>query len=145
MPSWRLRRAVPADLDAWMALEAAAGAVSWSRKQFAEEIERANGAVLLAEREGALLGCAVGWEIAGEVHVLEVAVAPEARRQGIGRALVAALIADRGGGTALLEVRDGNVAARTLYERSGFVVVGRRPKYYPDGEDALLMTREPPS
>jgi len=154
----RIRRATPADLDAVVALEAEAGAVSWSRAQFAEELarndgategRRATGAVLLAEApeprhdQGGLLGCAVGWIVAGEVHVLEIAVAPAARRRGVGRALLSALIDACGGGVALLEVRASNTAARTLYEGSGFVVVGRRPKYYPDGEDALLMTREP--
>jgi len=138
-----IRRAAPQDLDAIVALEAEAGAVSWSRAQFAEELARTEGAVLVAEGPDGLLGCAIGWAVAGEVHVLEIAVAPAARRRGTGRALLDALMAACGGGVALLEVRARNLPARTLYERSGFVVVGRRPKYYPDGEDALLMTREP--
>jgi ribosomal-protein-alanine N-acetyltransferase len=40
----------------------------------------------------------------------------------------------------ILELRASNVPARALYEQAGFVVAGRRPRYYPGGEDALLMT-----
>ncbi len=142
----RLRRAGPADLDALVAVEAAAGATDWSRAQLREELERPDGHVWLAELEGApaggAVGCAVGWAVAGEVHVLLVAVAPDARRRGLGRRLLEALCEGCGGGPALLEVRASNTPALGLYRSAGFTVVGRRPRYYPDGEDAVLMTRE---
>jgi ribosomal protein S18 acetylase RimI-like enzyme len=62
----------------------------------------------------------------------------------VARALLDAALRDETAGgvrTALLEVRASNLAARAFYASSGFVAVGRRSRYYADGEDALLMTR----
>jgi ribosomal-protein-alanine N-acetyltransferase len=81
---------------------------------------------------------------ADEVEVLTLAVIPKVRRQGIGfRLLEAALThaAARGARTAFLEVAIGNVAARGLYERSGFEAAGLRRRYYADGTDALVLRR----
>lgn len=94
-----------------------------------------------------LLGVAVAWRVAGDAHVMELAVRPSARRRGVGRALLEAACASAdatsspGGGACLLEVRESNTAALALYEGAGFQRVGRRKRYYPDGEDAILMTR----
>jgi len=79
-----------------------------------------------------------------ELEILLVAVMPAARRRGVGTALVAAALADaaRAGAVAAhLEVRASNAAAIALYERLGFVAVGRRPRYYDATEDAVLMSR----
>jgi len=135
-----IRRARADDLDAVAAVEAA-GVGAWSRAQLDEEIRRAGGHALVALTGGRVVGYALGWAVAGEVHVLSIAVDPAARRQGLGRRLLDALIADCGGGAALLELRADNAAAWALYRGAGFRVVGRRPRYYADGEDALLMTR----
>jgi ribosomal-protein-alanine N-acetyltransferase len=81
---------------------------------------------------------------ADEVEVLTLAVAPAARRQGLGTRLLdaaMALAASRGARVAFLEVSIGNVAARTLYARAGFTPTGRRPRYYADGTDALVLRR----
>ncbi|MDE5878545.1 MAG: ribosomal protein S18-alanine N-acetyltransferase, partial [Desulfovibrio sp.] len=81
----------------------------------------------------------------GELEILNLAVAPAARRQGCGRRLLAlALQAGRKVGMqkAILEVREGNHAALALYRTCGFVQVGRRRRYYADtGEDALVLER----
>jgi len=77
-------------------------------------------------------------------EILSVAVRDDWRRCGVGRALVErALEETRRAGLAMvqLEVRAANRDAVTLYRAVGFVVVGRRPRYYRNGEDALLMTR----
>lgn len=80
-----------------------------------------------------------------EMEILNVAVAPAARERGAGSALLAAAV-DHGrrehATRIFLEVRESNVRARRFYERRGFVVTGRRPRYYhhPE-EDALVMTR----
>ena len=77
-----------------------------------------------------------------EAEVLTLAVAPEMRRQGVAAALLAgAMAAARGQAarTMVLEVAIGNAAARTLYERAGFIEAGRRPRYYADGGDALIL------
>jgi ribosomal-protein-alanine N-acetyltransferase len=76
-------------------------------------------------------------------HLMNIAVDPSLRRQGIAVALMEQLIA-RAGSEApyTLEVRPSNAAAIALYERFGFRSAGTRPRYYQDtGEDALIMWR----
>ena len=87
----------------------------------------------------------------GEAEVLTIAVAPEAQRQGLGRALLRAAsdaAASAGAKRLFLEVGAGNVAARGLYGAEGFQECGRRAGYYqrPDGsrEDALVLARDLP-
>jgi ribosomal-protein-alanine N-acetyltransferase len=94
-------------------------------------------AALLAER-GAILalrpqGFALGRVAADEAELLTIAVAPEARRRGLGRALAASFEAsarDLGAVAAYLEVAETNAAARALYAGLGWRVAGRRPGYY---------------
>lgn len=77
-----------------------------------------------------------------EAEVLTLAVAPDARRQGVATALLTgAMVAAReqAARTMVLEVAIGNTAARTLYQSAGFVEAGRRPRYYADGGDALIL------
>jgi len=94
--------------------------------------------------EPAIVGTAFGLLQYDEGHVLDLAVAPEHRRTGIASALLEALDAalrGRGAVALTLEVREGNLGAQSLYRRYGFTAEGRRPGYYPDGEDAVLMWR----
>lgn len=81
--------------------------------------------------------------IAGEAQIYNIAVAPEFRREGIGEALLRHMIEkaeESGCSLVTLEVRDGNGAALSLYEKLGFREVGRRRGYYSKGkEDAVLM------
>lgn len=141
----RVRPAGPADLESLCVLEAAAAAVSWSAAQLTDSLARHR--VLLAECAGQMLGYVVFRELLDEAELLNIAVSPDARRQGIGRVLLGGLRA------ALppevhclhLEVRAGNAPAIALYEGEGFVPVGRRRGYYPavnGREDALLMRLE---
>lgn len=137
----KIRPAEQRDLDAIAAIERAAIRDGWSRAQIAEELDRELARVLVAEQDGVMLGFAIGWSVAGESEVMELAVHPEARRQGVGAALLRALIAAFGEGPTFLEVRTSNVPAIALYEREGFQRVGQRRAYYANGEDALLMCR----
>ena len=98
----------------------------------------------LHPRGGMLLGRAIG----DEAEILTLAVEPRARRQGVARALVNKALAEahgRGARMVLLEVSVSNAAARALYRRAGFVEVGRRPRYYTDGSDALILRVDLPS
>jgi [ribosomal protein S18]-alanine N-acetyltransferase len=77
-----------------------------------------------------------------EAEVLTLAVAPPARRQGVAAALLAGAMAaarEQAARTMVLEVAIGNAAARALYQRAGFIEAGRRPRYYADGGDALIL------
>lgn len=87
---------------------------------------------------------------ADEAEILTLAVAPQARRQGLGGALLAAAMAGavaRGAAAMFLEVSDRNAAARALYAAAGFTEAGRRRRYYADGADALVLRADliPPS
>jgi ribosomal-protein-alanine N-acetyltransferase len=100
---------------------------------------------LLVEGDGGFL---LGRAVAGEAELLTLAVAPEARRRGLGRKLVARFLYQarlRGSERAFLEVSARNAAAVALYESAGFEPAGRRRNYYitPDGErfDALVLAR----
>ena len=105
-------------------------------------------AFLLVEGDAGFL---LGRAVAGEAELLTIAVAPEARRRGLGRRLVARFLYQarlRGADRAFLEVAADNAPAVALYESAGFAPAGQRRGYYltPDGRriDALVLTRDLP-
>ncbi len=117
----------------------------WSARSFASCLaDREVVLSLVATVDGAVAGYTVNWVVPPEVYIGNLAVAPEFRRQGIGRLLLTTILANgRGHGctVAHLEVRVSNQAAITLYESMGFWRVGIRRGFYEDnGEDALLMS-----
>ena len=116
----------------------------WSEGLFREALDNPAAAVLLAQGEGgSLLGYAVVSAVLDEGNLDNIAVAPDARRQGVGDALMRALTGfGRENLAALtLEVRASNAPAIALYGKHGFAAVGRRKNYYAaPREDALLMT-----
>ena len=80
--------------------------------------------------------------VADEAEILTLAVDPPSQGQGAGRRLLQAAMDDsrrRGAMAMFLEVAPSNAAALALYSRAGFVQVGRRPRYYPGGGDALVL------
>lgn len=87
-------------------------------------------------------GMLIARAIGGEAEILTLGVAPEARRQWVGTALVTRALqeaADLGASSMFLEVSSGNDAGQGLYRRLGFEIVGRRRRYYAAGDDALVM------
>lgn len=137
----------PSDLDGVMAIEEVSFPTPWSREMFLEDFPREFSDTLVAAgEEDEVLGYAVFWTIAGESHLLNIAVHPARRGQGIGRALLSGCLrrAARAGATRIfLEVRAGNEAAQRLYGSMGFVFRGIRKMYYTDtGEDAVILDRE---
>src|SRR5690606_485299 len=91
-----------------------------------------------------VVGYAGIWVVLEEAHITTLAVSPKWQGKGIGKALLQHLIneADSKGAVRMtLEVRVSNLKAQELYKKFGFVVCGRRPKYYRD-EDALIMWLE---
>lgn len=140
---WQIRRMETADLDPLAALEKRCFSIPWSRDMIADELSNERALYLVAELEGKLLGYAGSWVIFDEGHITNVAVDPQARKQGVGRHLLGALLeglAGAGVTAATLEVRRGNTAAISLYKSFGFTVEGVRRGYYQDNnEDALVM------
>jgi len=142
-----LRRACPGDTDALAELEKAASLHPWSAAQIRAEVRRAApDAVLALEGREAILGFCAYRLVLDEMHVMNLAVRPEAQRRGLGRFLLETALARAGRAgarRALLEVRAGNAAARALYSECGFVLLGRRKQYYRDpAEDALVLVRD---
>lgn len=98
---------------------------------------------LVIERNGHILGYIVFYFAGPEAHIMNIAVNPDTRRQGLAGemlSVVVALARERRIEECLLEVRESNAPARGLYEKFGFAAVGRRRGYYQEsGEDALVM------
>jgi len=142
---WRLRPAGAAGCAGAAALLAAALPDAWSAPSLASLLASGRGCLLLAEEAGVLRGVLVGERGPDEFHVHALAVAADARRRGLGTALLAAALAEaRVAGLARvhLELRASNLGALALYRRFGFAALGRRPRYYAGGEDALLLSLE---
>jgi ribosomal-protein-alanine acetyltransferase len=152
-----IRRATLGDLDAIMDLESSTfGSDAWSRGTMRAELVSPHGYYLVAETtpddaegsrhpDAAIAGYAGLLAPAGsaQADIQTIAVAPEARRRGLGRALVVALLDEarsRAAHEVFLEVRADNPNARDLYTSLGFEQIAVRPKYYqPDGVDAQIM------
>ena len=116
---------------------------SWAVESWVAELNSSIAKYIVLEQEDIIKGFAGFWLIAGEAQVTRVAVAKDARGQGLGKILTAALIAaawQDGAEAVTLEVRKSNVAAQTVYTQTGFTVSGVRPHYYEDNkEDAIIM------
>ena len=131
----------PADAAALGRLAVHGRSAGWDEGAFEREIARSAARVWLGKRAEVIVGAVVASEAAGQIELLWLAVHPAARRQGLARQLVGAVLgwAAERDAEVQLEVRASNAAALALYHGEGFVVVGRRPRYYADGEDAVLL------
>ena len=154
-PGSFLRRALLADVPALTALEAACFSPPWTPAQILDEVTRVPpDMVLVLEGPGSPGGAPAGIRaycsfrlVVDEMHVMNVAVDPDCRRQGLARRLLhfaMARAARAGARRALLELRAGNREALALYESLGFTRLGVRREYYREPtEDALVLAREP--
>jgi len=142
------------DLLALMAIERLSFSQPWSIGSFRSEMrDPLRGRVVVlreppagAEAEHGLLAYCAFQVVLDELHILDLAVRPERRRQGLGRRLLRRVLelgARRRARVALLEVRSSNGAAVELYRSVGFELGGVRRSYYSNPpEDALLLRRE---
>jgi ribosomal-protein-alanine N-acetyltransferase len=142
-----IRPAALGDLEAILAVERASFPVPWSRDAIAAELHEDHRRMpLVAADDGTIVGFALVWVIADELHLVNLAVLPDHRRRGIAQRLLDAVLDSEPGRRAAimtLEVRVGNEAAIAFYRRNGFVDVAFRPRYYPDThEDALVMLKQ---
>ena len=128
------------------ALERSAFPDPWSESSVASELDNPLSLWLVAQAGGEVLGYVGSQSVMGEADMMNLAVLPAARRRGIARALVTALIRELAGGgvhSLTLEVRASNQAAILLYGSRGFRGMGRRKNYYEHPrEDAIIMTKE---
>jgi ribosomal-protein-alanine N-acetyltransferase len=142
-----IRRLAYSDLPSVIAIERRSFPTPWSLAMFVLELSKPSG-VCLAMVEGEQL---VGYLVCSRYdtvwHLMNVAVAPERRREGIASRLIGHLF-DAAGDSApfTLEVRMSNREAIEMYEQFGFRSAGVRRRYYHDnGEDALIMWLEQPA
>lgn len=151
-----VRRCVPADIERMASIERVSFSDPWSFETLSAAYALRHMRVLVAEESGrgggqggaapVLVGYALALVMADEGEIADVAVAPEARRRGVARALLDQMIVDmiaEGVRALYLEVRESNAAARGLYRSLDFEQVGRRREYYQHpNEDALLLRRD---
>lgn len=118
----------------------------WSEKSIAAELENPLAYWLVAVEQGKACGYVGSQTVLGETDMMNLAVTADFRRKGIAQQLVLRLISDlaaMGSHSLCLEVRQSNMAARDLYEKLGFVQVGKRPGYYFNPrEDAIILRKE---
>jgi ribosomal-protein-alanine N-acetyltransferase len=132
-----------ADLDQVLAIEEVSYPRPWAREHFLEELKSPYAFPLVAlDSEGRVAGYICPTLLFDEGEIRNVAVRSDIRNCGVGRILVEKVLDEcrsRNAAYVGLEVRVSNSAARALYEKLGFVESGQRPKYYENGEDAVLM------
>jgi ribosomal-protein-alanine N-acetyltransferase len=143
-PRVRIRPLREADLPRVLEIERECFSTPWKEVTFRGLIKRSDTDLLVAEMEdGWLAGYAACWTVIDQAELGNVAVSPAARGAGVGGALIDAVVERvkaRGANECYLEVRESNREAQSLYRQRGFIVVGRRPRYYSlPTEDALVM------
>ena len=118
----------------------------WSEKSVASELDNPLSLWLIAEADGVVAGYVGSQTVLDSADMMNLAVSQGFRRQGIGEQLVNSLteaLAEKGVKTLLLEVRISNEPAKQLYQKLGFEIVGKRPRYYEKPrEDALILRKE---
>ena len=142
----------PADLAQVLAIERDSFRSPWSKASFEAELGKSYAGLRVARIKGGdhigpVLGYICFWLVADELQITNLAVHPEYRHRSIGRQLLLHTLQlghAAGARLAVLEVDRSNRAARALYEKLGFVVVHKRPCYYPESrEDGLVMELNP--
>lgn len=128
-----------------LAIERAAYPAPWSETAFSNEMTSDVSVTIVAVAGKSVAGFLVGWIVADQVHVANIAVEAGHRRRGIGNGMMAWLLEEavrRGCATCTLEVRESNQAARRMYGRLGFRSVALRKSYYSNPvEDAVVMVK----
>ncbi|MEJ2717692.1 MAG: ribosomal protein S18-alanine N-acetyltransferase [Deltaproteobacteria bacterium] len=133
------------DLDEILAIERSSFARPWTREMFLREISSRTARALVFRDGNAIVGYLCFWEVLDEAHLMVIAVRPERRGEGHGKAILAHLekiCLQDGLKRIILEVGRRNSRARALYKQSGFRSIGFRKQYYAQtGDDAMVMEK----
>jgi [ribosomal protein S18]-alanine N-acetyltransferase len=137
------------DLDALMAIENDVYPFPWTRGNFLDSLYNGYEAWVMRDEDGALLGYFLLMLALDEAHLLNISLRRDLHGKGLGRTLLDKAVAvarEKGAVTMFLEVRPSNQRPLQIYERYGFLQVGRRKGYYPADantrEDAIVMRME---
>ena len=146
MRNFEITHMTAADVADVAALEAVCFSDPWSEASVASELDNPLSLWLVARDAAGLLGYIGSQSVPDEADMMNLAVRPDARRQGVAQALLQALEAalrENGIRSLTLEVRAGNESAIRLYTQAGFRQVGLRKNYYfHPKEDALILKKE---
>ncbi len=133
-------------IDESLELEQQSFSNPWSRQLLLRELGKNSPLNIGISKRGRLVGQSFCMLLVDELHVLNLSVSREHREQGLARELLRRILdkgIEMGARSAILEVRDSNQVAQSLYKSFGFQFVAKRSSYYRDnGEDALVLTRE---
>jgi ribosomal-protein-alanine N-acetyltransferase len=139
------RRVAPmrrSDLDRVAAIAERSFADPWTRESFEVELDHPWAHAWILEERAEVLAFVVFWAVRDEIHILNLATDPAARRSGCARELLDSVIAharSSGARYLSLEVHERNEAAVGLYQSLGFEPIGQRPNYYARNESAVVM------
>ena len=133
------------DCEQVAAIEAASFSIPWSLTAFTDTVEKENFRYFVAEESGEILGYCGFLYVLDEAEIPNVCVKATARKRGIGKQMMSVLVEEAarlGIAMLFLEVRESNVAARTLYKSLGFAEDGIRKNFYEQPvENAVLMSK----
>ena len=140
-----IREMAPGHVPQVLDIERACYPAPWSESAFFNEMTSAASVTLVALAGEFVAGYLVGWIVADQVHVANIAVAAGHRRSGVGTGMMLRLLEEavrRGCTSSSLEVRESNLAARLMYSRLGYHAVALRKSYYSSpAEDAVVMMK----
>lgn len=137
-----IRPGVLEDLPALQQLEAEGFPDPWSPAQLEQAVTMPQGVLRVGCLRNEVIAYAAAWVVGDEGELTRLVVSPANRCQGVGVALLRAMLQDcytAGARQMFLEVRPGNEAARALYGSYGFTLLRIRRQYYKDGDDALVL------
>jgi len=141
-----------ADLDEVLAIEHLCFTHPFSRSLFESELNQPAATLLVARvnppspplsKGGGIIGYIDFWKVLDEIHLINIAVHPDYQRKGIASLLFERMQEEVPQAQSIyLEVRISNEGAKKFYEKMGFQAIGIRKGYYPDGEDAYVLSSQ---
>lgn len=133
------------DIEEVVTIERASFPSPWSRNMFLEEMRNSNSRLVVFKVRSTVVGYACFWAVVDEAHLMNIAVHPERRHEGLGRLMmgrIESMCLDEGLTRIILEVARRNIPARNLYRSCGFSTIGFRRNYYSVArDDALVMEK----